>query len=452
MIQVTVLGHASLMFQSGEHCVLMDPVLRTTPLMGHLVHQYPRALALERMPAPTMIVITHAHFDHYDIETLEHLPKDVPIVIPPDARMVSRLGELGFQDIRQLAAWEQLTYGLLTLVATPSNAPVTEFGLVVASDDGTVWHMSDAEPLSDTGQRLLRDHGPIDFLTAKFQPADPQLHLHHNMGSSFDREEAAGWLEVAASCDPRLVMAYASGLCFEGEKQWLNHVAYPFDAAFVASLFARRLGDPARAGVAHPGDVLMVHRGMVQVCEQESPFVRQAAPAIDTTWRPYDPRHFERPYSLENAVEIRSALAAALLDGSFSQWLKQQTRSGASLERFRLWQVKSQFTMHLGAQAPWSIHVDFAGDTPIVQEGAATDAAYFMHIDGRAAAEMAAGRSTALRAMIGGNVFIHERMVVVRDGHITAPDTRRLYREFPDPVLTFLGKPRSTAAAQRSTA
>lgn len=452
MIQVTVLGHASLMFESGDHCVLMDPVLRTTALMGHLVHQYPRELTLEHMPRPTMIVVTHAHFDHYDISTLEQLPRHVPIVIPPDARMFDRLCGLGYQDIRQLSTWEQLTHGPLTLVATPSDAPVTEFGLVVASDDGTVWHMSDAQPLGDTGQRILRDHGAVDFLTAKFQPADPQLHLHHNMGASFDREEVAGWLEIAASCNPQLVMAYASGLCFEGDKHWLNHVAYPFDAEFVASLFARRLGDPARARVAHPGDLLMVRRGSVQVCEQGSPFVSQAEPAIDTTWRPYDPRHFDRPYCPEDAARIRAELATTLLDERFAHWLGQQTQTGGPLERFQLWRVKAQFIVHLGAQGPWSIVVDFTGDTPVVHEGMAVDAAYFMHIDGQTAAEMAAGRVSPLRAMIGGNVFIHERLVVVRDGRIIAPDTRRLYREFPDPVLTFLGKLGPTVLAQRSTA
>ena len=156
-MRVTILGHASLFFETKNERILLDPVLRTTSLLGSVVHQYPRILDIERMPAPTLLVITHEHYDHFDPETLEKLSKDVPAVIPPDQRMERKLRDLGFSDFVRLDAWQQTTHGSVRLTATPSEADVTELGLLVETDNARLWHMLDEEPPVDTAKKILSD-------------------------------------------------------------------------------------------------------------------------------------------------------------------------------------------------------------------------------------------------------------------------------------------------------
>jgi len=437
-LQVTILGHASLLFDGAGEQVLLDPVLRTTRLIASQVHQYPRTLDFDRLPRPTAIVFTHAHFDHFDGETRADLPKDVPVVVPPDRRMLRALEKEGFGDVRPLEAWGCIRLGDLGLIATPSGAPVTEFGLVVESPAGRFWHMSDAEPLSDTAARIVGELGPVDAVSAKFQPADPQLNFQHNMGSSFNRRLVASWLETACACAPRLVFPYASGLCFEGERAWLNRYAYPFSAEFVAGLLDERLGDAGSATTVRPGDIVTISDRGACLVPQASGFVRQVAPGTTVDWAPFDDRRLIGLATTAERRQFDEDLTAMLLGSEFAEWLARQScREGGMLEAFRDWRTRCQASVHLGAGERWDIEIDFGADEPTVRRGKSSAADYFTHIGGDAARRLLAGVATPLEVMLEGSAFIHERIVKVRDGRFDAPSTTRIYEEFPDPLVSF---------------
>lgn len=439
-MRVTILGHASLFFETEHERVLLDPVLRTTPLMGSLVHQYPRALDLERMARPTLIVVTHAHFDHYDFETLGSLPKDIPTVIPPDPKMVRKLGAMGFQDLRQLNTWDNLVHGAIRLIATPSDAPVTEFGLLVETADARFWHMSDAEPPADAVTRLLSEYGPIDVVSAKFQPADPQLNYQHNMGSSFDRRAVASWLETACACAPKLIFPYASGLCFAGDRAWLNRYAYPFSAEHVAALLGQRLAGIGNSTVAHPGDVLSIQDRSVGIERQGSAFVRQAGPAACIDWEPFDDRRLLGLASEHERRHFEGELTRMLLEGEFAAWLHKHVASdSALLKAFREWCVIGQIVVHLGDGERAYFQIDFSTERPKVGPGRTETANYFTHIGADAARRLLTGDASPLEVVIEGSVYISERIITVRDGRLDAPSMTRLYEQFPDPLLSFGG-------------
>ena len=439
-MHATILGHASFFFENGDERLLLDPVLRTTPLTGSMVHQYPRVLHLENLPKPTMILITHAHFDHFDPETLEKLPHDVPIVIPPDRRMSRIIEAIGFKDVRHLNTWDSLQHGSLRLTATPSDAPVTELGLIVESDDARFWHMSDAEPLPDTAARVVSEHGPIDVVSVKFQPTDAQLNFQHNMGSSFDRRVVASWLEAACECAPKLAFPYASGLCFGGERAWLNRYAFPFSVDFIAGLLGERLSGKGVASIVHPGDVIGIKNDQVSIESQASAFVRQAEPATSVDWEPFDGRQLLGLRTAQERRQFEDEIASFLFDGEFSTWLTKPTDGKPDrLKAFREWRVLAQIVIHMGADEYWYAHVDFTGEKPEVRQGKAPSSNYFTHIGASGARQLITGESSSLETMLGGNVFIHERLLTVRHGRIDAPATARLYEEFPDPFLTYGG-------------
>jgi L-ascorbate metabolism protein UlaG (beta-lactamase superfamily) len=451
-MRATILGHASFLFENKQERLLLDPVLRTTSLTGSMVHQYPRALDRERLPRPTLILITHAHFDHFDPETLATLPHDVPIVIPPDRRMSRKLGTIGFSQIGHLDTWQSMQHGSLRLTATPSDAPVTELGLIVETDDARFWHMSDAEPSSDTAAKILSDYGPVDVVSTKFQPTDAQLNFQHNMGSSFDRRMIADWLETACACSPKLAFPYASGLCFSGDRAWLNHYAFPFSVDFIANLLGERLAGVGSATIVRPGDVITIEDRRVGVEKQASPFVRQAAAETRADWEPFDDRLLPGLASDGERRALEAELEQYLCEGEFADWVAKQSEGNARLKAFREWRVLCQIVVHMGLNERWYAQIDFTGRKPEVRRGQTAAASYFMHIGADAAHRLIAGEVSPLEVMLEGSVRIYERLITVRDGRLQAPATARLYEEFPDPLLTFGGARKRGAKPEASAA
>lgn len=440
-MRITILGHASLFFESAEERVLLDPILRTTSLMGSLVHQYPRALNLEHLPKPTLIVITHAHFDHFDAETLASLPKDVPVVIPPDPRMKRKLAAEGFSDLRHLNTWDALQHGDLRFIATPSDAPVKEFGLLVESNNARFWHMSDAEPPPGAASKIRSDYGSVDVVSTKFQPANPQLNFHHNMGSSFDSRAVADWLETACACAPKLAFPYASGLCFAEDRAWLNRYAYPFSAEYITHLLTERLAGVGAAAIAHPGDVISIQDSRVRVERQVSAFVRQAAPETVTQWEPFEEQRLLGLANDGDRQRFEEDLNRILLKGEFATWLAERTQGeSALLKAFRDWRAVSQIVVHMGDGLRLYFQIDFTTEKPQVLQGPTPVANYFTHIGADAARRLIAGEASPLEVMIEGSVYIYERLITLKEGHLTAPVMTYVYDQFPDPLLTFAGR------------
>jgi UDP-MurNAc hydroxylase len=433
-LRVTILGHASLLFETKNERILLDPVLRTTRLLDSVVHQYPRALNIERMPTPTLLVITHEHYDHFDLETLEQLPKDIPVVIPPDRRMERQLRSIGFADLRSLASWEQTTQGSVRLIATPSEADVTEFGLLVETKDARLWHMSDAEPPQGTSAKILSDLGALDVVSVKYQPPDPQLNFLHNLGSSFDRKSTARWLEHACACRPKLAFPYASGLCLTQDHAWVNRYAYPFSPEYVSAVLDERLIGIGKSAVVRPGDIISMESSQVRIEKQASQFVRQCDKETSIEWEPIEQDYLQGISQPGEKQTFKDELANVVAGGEFSAWLRAHPKL---LEPFQEWRVLCQFAVHLDETERMYFQADFTGSSPEARLGKNPAANYFLHLGGDAATRLLAGQASSAEVMYQGSVRIFERIVSVRNGQVDAPDAKHLYGKFPDPFLCF---------------
>jgi hypothetical protein len=318
--------------------------------------------------------------------------------------------------------------------------------LLVEKNNARIWHMSDAEPSADTAARILSDRGPVDVVSTKFQPADPQLNYQHNMGSSFDRRAVASWLETACACAPKLAFPYASGLCFQGVTAWLNRYAYPFSVEHVVDLLAQRLAGVGSACIAAPGDVISIRDGRLDIEKQASAFVRQVAPEACIKWEPFDDEHLRGLPSPGERRAFEEEIAGILLGGEFAAWIeKRSTGESALLKAFRDWRVVCQFVVHMGAGMRSYFQVDFTTWPPRIQREQTVKANYFTHIGAEAAQRLFAGKTSSLEVMIGGSAHIYERIISLRDGHLHAPATSRLYEEFPDPLISFGGARRRSS-------
>lgn len=103
-MQVTWLGHASCIVQSGVEKLLVDP-------LG-------RARSVPQGPY-TGIFITHSHIDHLNRWTLKALQQDCPIFVPKDA--APYVSDLKFSKIVELEIGDQISVGSLDVQAVATK-------------------------------------------------------------------------------------------------------------------------------------------------------------------------------------------------------------------------------------------------------------------------------------------------------------------------------------------
>jgi len=125
---VMLVGHTSLLFQSRQSSVLMDPLLR--PSLGCA----PTVFDLTRLKLGA-ICCTHSHWDHCDLETLLRFDKATPMIVPRVRRatafnppMVPALQGLGFTDIREVEPWQTTRIDDIEMVAVPFHGEQDEPG------------------------------------------------------------------------------------------------------------------------------------------------------------------------------------------------------------------------------------------------------------------------------------------------------------------------------------
>lgn len=120
-LAVLWLGHASIVVQMHDITIAVDPVL--SERIGMRVKSKtigPRRLISaplnpESLQGSDLLLITHAHFDHLDKPTLEHMRSDTTTVIVP--HRCAKLIPDGFERVIELKAGAQMEYQGLKISA-----------------------------------------------------------------------------------------------------------------------------------------------------------------------------------------------------------------------------------------------------------------------------------------------------------------------------------------------
>lgn len=105
---VSWLGHASFLIRLDGFTLLTDPWLseRASPFKFFGPQRFsPPGISVENLPPVDVLLISHNHYDHLDVETLRKLPrKDRMTVVTPTGN-AALLRPLGFKNIVELG-WE----------------------------------------------------------------------------------------------------------------------------------------------------------------------------------------------------------------------------------------------------------------------------------------------------------------------------------------------------------
>lgn len=183
------LGHASLWLRLGETTVAIDPVLGDIPL-------YRRRSMLpvpqEQLNAD-VILLTHAHYDHYDKASVKYLLKRNPkmIIVAPVGFWRYLKGKIDRERCFELEWWESVMAGGLFITLVPSKhwSKRTPYdtnkalwgGYVVQNTEHTLYHAGDSaygEHFKEIGEKFDIDEAFLPI--GAYRPEEIMKHNHLN--------------------------------------------------------------------------------------------------------------------------------------------------------------------------------------------------------------------------------------------------------------------------------
>jgi L-ascorbate metabolism protein UlaG (beta-lactamase superfamily) len=116
-IAVTWIGHASFLIQFTDLNVLIDPNFANWLFLLKRIKR--SGLKIQDLPPIDLVLLTHAHFDHFHKPTLRRLPRPKIGVMPWGVGELAL--NLGFERVIELEWWESFAHKDWKVTLTPSK-------------------------------------------------------------------------------------------------------------------------------------------------------------------------------------------------------------------------------------------------------------------------------------------------------------------------------------------
>ena len=290
-MRLEFLGHASLLLRSGDVALLFDPLLFGVHHQGLYDLYPPRELDVAAMPAIDAVVLSHAHRDHFDLESIARLDRRTPILAAADPDLLGCLAGLGFDQVQPLAVGVPFTAGDATITPTAAADGAIEHGFLIEEGGAAVWNLVDTFPSAATIAEVKRRVGAIDLLLAPWQPLqDATFPSGAPVVFPYDMYRVV--LDNILQIAPRALVPGACGFRAIGPAAWTNHLSCPLTRDRVLADVAAAA--PHLAGhllVMEPGDALHVAPGVLARELGLLPYCRSDRAAYrweELAYRPFD--------------------------------------------------------------------------------------------------------------------------------------------------------------------
>jgi L-ascorbate metabolism protein UlaG (beta-lactamase superfamily) len=164
-IGVTWLGHAGFFAQIAGVNLIIDP--NWALWHGPVKRVRHPSLWAGDLPAPELVLVTHAHFDHLHLPSLRRIARGQPIIVPKGVGgLVKRCG---FGQIIELETWQAVRYRDLEITLTPARHWGARMihdthrgfgGYLIEGADRSLFHCGDSsmfDGFSEIGRRAQVD-------------------------------------------------------------------------------------------------------------------------------------------------------------------------------------------------------------------------------------------------------------------------------------------------------
>lgn len=182
------LGHASVWLHLGETTLCIDPVLGHIPFYHR---QSPLPIAKEALHAD-VILITHAHYDHFDKPSVLRLLKQNPecIIVAPSGFWRYLKRHIAREKCFELEWWESVMIGGLFITLVPSLHWSNRIhfdmnkalwgGYVIQNSDHTIYHSGDTaygEHFKEIGEKFEIDEAFLPIGAYRPEEIMKQVHI-----------------------------------------------------------------------------------------------------------------------------------------------------------------------------------------------------------------------------------------------------------------------------------
>lgn len=260
-MELTCLGHATLLVTHGARRLLCDPMFaRELSGGGNVVYPY-RRVDLDALGALDAILLSHHHSDHFALDEIARLPRarEQRFVVPAGSPLVKPLRAWGATRVDEVRPGQTVTFGELAVTMTPSGAPFPEMGFLFRHDDVAALNLVDTR-LDGVMPALLALLPPrLSLVLAPFQAGGYQSLWPLRVGgpprglveriARSARHALAQLVADVVRMHPEHVASFADGIVYRDPQVNAWHFPLP-DQAFVAALAEHGIaGSSAEAGV-----------------------------------------------------------------------------------------------------------------------------------------------------------------------------------------------------------
>ena len=200
------LGHSTVLMNFLGLRVLTDPVFsrRAGPGIGPFVlgpkrHVQP-ALRPRDFAPPDLLLLSHAHFDHFDVSSLRKFPRNTPVVTATATRDLLRR----FRHVHEIGWGQTLGLSLRGRDIKIEAIPVAHWGARMMRDtyrgyngyvlerEGRRICFAGDTAYTDTFVRLLRRDQPVELAMMPIGAYDPWIRAHCTPEQAAAMAEQAG--------------------------------------------------------------------------------------------------------------------------------------------------------------------------------------------------------------------------------------------------------------------
>lgn len=181
------IGHATLWAKLGDTTVAIDPILGNLPLYRRYT---PLPIEQKNLKAD-VILITHAHYDHYDRASVLYLLEQNPqtIIVAPAGFWRYLRGKIDRERCFEMEWWESVMIGGLFITFVPSKhwSNRTQIdrnkalwgGYVIQNTEHTLYHSGDTaygEHFKEIGEKFTIDEAFLPI--GAYKPVELMSHFH----------------------------------------------------------------------------------------------------------------------------------------------------------------------------------------------------------------------------------------------------------------------------------
>lgn len=188
------LGHASVYLELDGYRILVDPILSdyASPISGIGPKRFhPSPIALEDLPKIDAVVISHDHYDHLDMETVQHLARNgTRFYVPLGVGTHFDAWDIAEDQIIELDWWGEADFEGLKIISTParhySGRELFDYketlwsSWTIIGPENRVFYSGDTG-YSDHFREIGEKYGPFDLGIIKigaYGPGDAWIDIH----------------------------------------------------------------------------------------------------------------------------------------------------------------------------------------------------------------------------------------------------------------------------------